>query len=95
VVISGSKPAKNNGNGTNNNNDSNGTVGANVIGNGKGPNGKSNGKGSNGGPWGTVQIAEPAVTARCEGEMESGTRVRVRLVSADIATREVHLELVG
>jgi exoribonuclease R len=106
VVISGSKPAKNNGNGAgtnngNNNSDSNsdsnsdGTVTANVIGNGKGPNGKSNGKGSNGSPWGTVQIAEPAVTARCEGEMESGTRVRVRLVSADIATREVRLELVG
>src|SRR5688500_14459915 len=75
VVISGSKPAKNNGNGAGTN-DSNGTVSANVIGNGKGPNGKSNGKGSNGGPWGTVQIAEPAVTARCEGEMESGTRVR-------------------
>jgi exoribonuclease R len=100
VVISGSKPAKNNGNGAgapggNSNNNSNSAVTANVIGNGKGPNGKSNGKGSNGGPWGTVQIAEPAVTARCEGEMESGTRVRVRLVSADIATREVHLELVG
>jgi exoribonuclease R len=102
VVISGSKPAKNNGNGAgtnngngNNNSNSNSTVTANVIGNGKGPNGNSNGKGSNGSPWGTVQIAEPAVTARCEGEMESGTRVRVRLVSAEIATREVRLELVG
>jgi hypothetical protein len=101
VVISGSKPAKNNGNGAgtnngnNNNSDSTSNVTANVIGNGKGQNGKSNGKGSNGGPWGTVQIAEPAVTARCEGEMESGTRVRVRLVSAEIATREVRLELVG
>lgn len=48
--------------------------------------------GSNGS--GTVQIAEPAVTARCAGELESGTKVRVRLVSADIATREVHFERV-
>ncbi|CAM3201833.1 Ribonuclease R [Arthrobacter ulcerisalmonis] len=48
--------------------------------------------GSNGS--GTVQIAEPAVTARCAGELESGTKVRVRLVSADISTREVHFERV-
>ena len=46
-------------------------------------------------PTGVVQIAEPAVTAKCAGEMEPGTRVRVRLVSSDIATREIHLELVG
>jgi exoribonuclease R len=86
VVISGSKPAKNNGNGN-----------ANGNGNGKGSNGKGpNGKASNGtGPSGIVQIAEPAVTARCAGEMEPGTKVRVRLISSDIATREVHLELVG
>jgi exoribonuclease R len=86
VVISGSKPAKNNGNGN-----------ANGNGNGKGSNGRaSNGKASNGtGPSGIVQIAEPAVTARCAGEMEPGTKVRVRLISSDIATREVHLELVG
>ncbi|MEE2568235.1 RNB domain-containing ribonuclease [Pseudarthrobacter sp. J64] len=76
TVISGSKPAKPNGNSTNGN--SNG-------------NGKSNG---NGGPSGTIQIAEPAVTARCSGELESGTVVRVRLLSADIATRHVHFELV-
>ncbi|MDQ1596539.1 MAG: hypothetical protein QOH40_3095, partial [Arthrobacter pascens] len=76
VVISGSKPAKNNGNGST-------------------TNGNGNGKSSNGnGPSGIVQIAEPAVTARCAGEMEPGTRVRVRLISSDIATREVHLELV-
>ncbi|MDQ0619650.1 RNB domain-containing ribonuclease [Arthrobacter globiformis] len=83
VVISGSKPAKNgNGNGAG-------------SGNGNG-NGKVNGKGTNGsGPSGVVQIAEPAVTARCAGEMEPGTRVRVRLVSSDIASREIHLELVS
>jgi exoribonuclease R len=86
VVISGSKPAKNNGNGN-----------ANGNGNGKGSNGKgANGRASNGtGPSGIVQIAEPAVTARCAGEMEPGTKVRVRLISSDIATREVHLKLVG
>lgn len=86
VVISGSKPAKNNGNGN-----------ANGNGNGNGSNGKgANGRASNGsGPSGIVQIAEPAVTARCAGEMEPGTKVRVRLISSDIATREVHLELVG
>ncbi|MFN3925176.1 MAG: RNB domain-containing ribonuclease, partial [Pseudarthrobacter sp.] len=70
IVISGSKPQKENGNG----------------GNGKNGNG-------NGGS-GIIQIAEPAVTARCAGELVAGTKVRVRLVSSDIATREVHFELV-
>jgi exoribonuclease R len=79
VVISGSKPTKN-GNG--------GTVGK-ANGNGKQT---SNGNGS--GPSGIVQIAEPAVTARCPGELEPGTQVRVRIVSSDIVTREVRLELV-
>ena len=51
--------------------------------------------GNGNGPSGIVQIAEPAVTARCPGELESGTQVRVRIVSSDIATREVRLELVG
>jgi exoribonuclease R len=76
IVISGSKPQKDNGNGRN--------------GNG------SNGNGKNGnGPSGIIQIAEPAVTARCAGDLESGTKVRVRLLSSDITTREVHFELVG
>lgn len=76
IVISGSKPQKDNGNGRN--------------GNG------SNGNGKNGnGPSGIIQIAEPAVTARCAGDLESGTKVRVRLLSSDIVTREVHFELVG
>jgi RNase II-type exonuclease C-terminal S1 domain len=64
----------------------------NGNGNGKG-NAKANGNGS--GPSGIVQIAEPAVTARCPGELEPGTQVRVRVVSSDIVTREVRLELVG
>jgi exoribonuclease R len=76
IVISGSKPQKDNGNG-------------------KSSNGK-NGNGKNGnGPSGIIQIAEPAVTARCAGDMESGTKVRVRLISSDIATREVHFELLA
>ena len=58
--------------------------------NGNGKNGNGNGNGSSG----IIQIADPAVTARCAGELESGTKVRVRLVSSDIATREVHFELV-
>lgn len=52
---------------------------------------KANGNGS--GPYGVVQVAEPAVTARCDGELESGTKVRVRLVTADIASREIRFEL--
>ncbi|WP_258802734.1 RNB domain-containing ribonuclease [Pseudarthrobacter sp. NS4] len=75
IVISGSKPQKDNGNGSN----------------GKNGNGK-NGNGNGGS--GIIQVAEPAVTARCAGELASGTKVRVRLVSSDIATREVHFELV-
>lgn len=62
----------------------------NGNGNGKGNAGKANG---NGGPYGIVQIREPAVTARCDGELESGTEVRVRLVKADIASREIRFEL--
>ncbi|MFJ6079527.1 RNB domain-containing ribonuclease [Pseudarthrobacter sp. NPDC092419] len=71
IVISGSRPSKDNG-------------------------GPSNGKNGNGnGASGIIQIAEPAVTARCAGELESGTKVRVRLVSSDIAARQVHFELVS
>lgn len=56
-----------------------------------------NGNGGNGngnGPSGIIQIADPAVTARCPGELESGTTVRVRLISSDIHTRAIRLELV-
>ncbi|BCT76867.1 exoribonuclease R [Sinomonas cyclohexanicum] len=44
-------------------------------------------------PFGTVQLSEPPVTGRCEGEMESGARVRVRLVRADVKARKVLFEL--
>ncbi|MDR6989074.1 exoribonuclease R [Paenarthrobacter nitroguajacolicus] len=61
--------------------------------NGNGSKGNGNGAANGGGPYGVVQIAEPAVTARCDGELESGTKVRVRLVKADIASREIRFEL--
>jgi hypothetical protein len=89
IVISGSKPQRDNGGGN-----------GDGAGNGKSTNGKSgtgngkNGNGNGNGASGIIQIAEPAVTARCAGDLESGTKVRVRLISSDIATREVHFELV-
>ena len=42
---------------------------------------------------GTVQLTEPAVTAHCQGELPLGERVRVRLVLADVAKRQVRFEL--
>ncbi|OFI39905.1 ribonuclease II [Arthrobacter sp. SW1] len=63
--------------------------------NGSKPNGGNGNGNGNGRPSGVVQIAEPAVTARCEGEMESGTKVRVRLLAADIHARQISLELIG
>ncbi|MEV4349085.1 RNB domain-containing ribonuclease [Actinoplanes sp. NPDC049596] len=41
---------------------------------------------------GTIAIDEPAVRARCQGGLPVGTRVQVRLVSADPATRKVVFE---
>ncbi len=57
--------------------------------------GGTNGNGNGKVPYGVIQIADPAVTARCEGELEPGTKVRVRLLRADIATRDVAFELLG
>lgn len=42
---------------------------------------------------GTVQLVDPAVEAVCDGHLEPGTDVRVRLVEADIATATVRFEL--
>ncbi|UKA48583.1 RNB domain-containing ribonuclease [Arthrobacter sp. FW305-123] len=56
-------------------------------------NSRGNGNGNGNGPYGVIQIADPAVTARCDGDMESGTTVRVRLLKADIASREIRFEL--
>ncbi|MFD1496151.1 RNB domain-containing ribonuclease [Streptosporangium lutulentum] len=45
-------------------------------------------------PWAQVQIADPAVVARCDGErLPLGETVRVRLTRADPATREVRFSL--
>jgi exoribonuclease R len=42
---------------------------------------------------GTVQLTDPAVEAVCDGHLEPGTDVRVRLVQADIATGTVRFVL--
>ncbi|WP_336215510.1 RNB domain-containing ribonuclease [Nonomuraea sp. LPB2021202275-12-8] len=42
---------------------------------------------------GLVQLADPAVIARCDGELPLGEQVTVRLVQADPATREVRFTL--
>jgi exoribonuclease R len=42
---------------------------------------------------GVVQLVDPAVTARCEGDVPLGERVRVRLTLADVARRQVRFEL--
>jgi exoribonuclease R len=42
------------------------------------------------GKRGVVQLAEPAVRARCDGaDLPVGHRLRVRLTEADVATRSV------
>ena len=41
---------------------------------------------------GTIQLTEPAVTAHCKGDLPLGERIRVRLVLADVATRQVRFE---
>jgi membrane protein implicated in regulation of membrane protease activity len=42
---------------------------------------------------GLVQLADPAVIARCDGELPLGERVTVRLVQADPAARAVRFTL--
>jgi exoribonuclease R len=42
---------------------------------------------------GQVQIADPAVIARCDGPLPLGEQVSVRLTQADPATREVRFAL--
>ncbi|WP_235854876.1 RNB domain-containing ribonuclease [Nonomuraea aridisoli] len=44
---------------------------------------------------GQVQITEPAVIARCDGDLPLGEQVVVRLSRADPATREVRFTLTG
>ena len=45
-------------------------------------------------PHGTIQISDPAVSARCDGELQAGTAIRARLVEADIEKRTVRFELI-
>jgi exoribonuclease R len=42
---------------------------------------------------GVVQLRDPAVTARCTGDLPLGERVRVRLELADVALRQVRFAL--
>jgi exoribonuclease R len=42
---------------------------------------------------GTVQLAEPAVRANCEGNLPLGEAVRVRLLKADVESRSVRFAL--
>lgn len=44
-------------------------------------------------PGGQVQLVEPAVIARCDGELPLGEQVTVRLAKADPNTREVRFTL--
>ncbi len=45
------------------------------------------------GGGGTVQLGEPAVAGHCEGKLPLGEHVRVRLVLADVAKRQIRFEL--
>ncbi|MBH0008527.1 RNB domain-containing ribonuclease [Salinibacterium sp. SWN1162] len=46
------------------------------------------------GDGGVIQIADPVITARISGTVSAGDTVRVRLVSAEIATGTIEFELV-
>ncbi|WP_104091741.1 RNB domain-containing ribonuclease [Arthrobacter sp. GMC3] len=50
---------------------------------------KRNGHSSKSAARSSIQIAEPAVSGYCEGDLEPGTVVRVKLIAADIDTRTV------
>jgi exoribonuclease R len=43
---------------------------------------------------GTVQLADPAVRAPCDGALPVGEQVRVRLLEADVESRSVRFALV-
>ncbi|WP_344880133.1 RNB domain-containing ribonuclease [Zhihengliuella alba] len=44
---------------------------------------------------GTIQIVDPAIMGRAEGEAAPGDRVRVRVAEADVARRRVRFEITG
>ncbi|WP_427018764.1 RNB domain-containing ribonuclease [Pseudarthrobacter sp. P1] len=60
-----------------------------VVLSGQKTNGNGNGHRGANGPISSIQIQEPAVDADCEGDLEPGATLRVRLLRADIATRTV------
>jgi exoribonuclease R len=43
--------------------------------------------------YGTIQLNDPVITARCDGQLEAGADIRVRLVTAEISTGTVRFEL--
>jgi exoribonuclease R len=45
-------------------------------------------------PLGTIAIDDPAVRARCEGDLRAGTRIKARLTMADVVKRQVRFEAV-
>jgi exoribonuclease R len=45
-------------------------------------------------PVGTVALEEPAVRARCDGQLRPGTRISARLTLADVTKRQVRFEAV-
>jgi exoribonuclease R len=46
-------------------------------------------------PIATIALDDPPVRARCDGRVEPGTRIDVRLTTADVAKRQVRFEVVG
>jgi membrane protein implicated in regulation of membrane protease activity len=45
------------------------------------------------GARGSVQLRDPAVTARCDGKLPLGERIEVRLELADVMRRQVRFTL--
>jgi exoribonuclease R len=45
-------------------------------------------------PLGTIALDEPAVRARCAGQLTAGTRIEARLTVADVGKRQVRFEAV-
>ncbi|MEW1979761.1 RNB domain-containing ribonuclease [Citricoccus sp. NPDC079358] len=46
-------------------------------------------------PWGEIQVEQPPVLARYEGQAEAGQRIRAVLITANMATRTVLFRVAG
>jgi exoribonuclease R len=46
-------------------------------------------------PIATIALDDPVVRARCDGKLKPGTRIKARLITADVARRQVRFEVVG